>query len=50
MAQENKNFAEATITKSKSSHTYEADFCDSWCIGSGKASLEQLKKIPLTDL
>ena len=36
MASTNKTFAEATSLKAKSSHTYEADFDDGWCIGSGK--------------
>lgn len=29
-------FAEATALKRLSSHEYEANFVDDWCIGSGK--------------
>jgi hypothetical protein len=46
----NKTFAEATTLKAQSSHTYEADFCDSWCIGSGTNNSQQHKEATLTNL
>lgn len=33
------SFADATAVKALSSHTYEANFPDDWCIGSGKISV-----------
>lgn len=35
-------FAEATSVKATSSHTYEADFPEDWCIGSGRFSLARI--------
>ncbi|KAG9236898.1 thioesterase-like superfamily-domain-containing protein [Amylocarpus encephaloides] len=33
LPKEDKTFAEATVVRAKSSHTYEAYFYESWCIG-----------------
>jgi hypothetical protein len=35
----NETFAAATILKAKSSNSYEADFRDSWCIGTGTEAM-----------